>query len=444
MAYALEKAPEIIFKEIDEDFSDVDYEGRIIRGWCSTPYCDRDGEIIFPSAFSKHLDYYRENPILLQFHQHKSLPVGKCLNIEVKPEGLWGEFYIAKTKTGDEILELVKSGCLRGFSAGFVPIDYKVDPDKRSIPSKYLRTMGKKGLKKQFVEVELVEISLLSIPSNRQSLIQYSEKGNSVANLIIKSFDSTPEDLTDVINEWVISNGGGDVLKGLLEDVYPDGMILKTLLYNSGNVVLKQLLGQGSYHHLLTKPTLSYHHLTKPRDPFGKYTGRDQISTPPNSTENRLDTIIQQQKQMVESLQSIDSKDSWAAWAKKWGTRLVGAAAAYGAWKLGANKLIKDAARNHLAHWIKGKKKSLLDLAKEGINYIKRGYEDDDEAKAMIITDSMDILNAFLQKGRRLGMQKDPDYKEIEKKYKEIGSEIVNLVKESRDLGMKGFLENIR
>jgi hypothetical protein len=147
---------------------------------------------------------------------------------------------------------------------------------------------------------------------------------------------------------------------------------------------------------------------------------------------------------MVESLQSIDSKDSWAAWAKKWGTRLVGAAAAYGAWKLGANKLIKDAARNHLAHWIKGKKKSLLDLAKEGINYIKRGYEDDDEAKAMIITDSMDILNAFLQKGRRLGMQKDPDYKEIEKKYKEIGSEIVNLVKESRDLGMKGFLENIR
>jgi HK97 family phage prohead protease len=185
----------------------VNTEERTIEGIISTVLMDRDGEVVLPSAFERDLDSYFLNPILLLFHGHKTLPVGKCLDVRITPENVWAKFEIAPTETGNEVLTLVKGGFLRGFSAGFVPIEAVDSPSPSKVPSVALKTSLGKPCKRLYSRVELVEISLLSIPSNRNALIALAEKGNSVAGIIVKSFDKSEEDITDLVNAWLVSKG---------------------------------------------------------------------------------------------------------------------------------------------------------------------------------------------------------------------------------------------
>jgi HK97 family phage prohead protease len=185
----------------------VNTEERTIEGIISTVLMDRDGEVVLPSAFERDLDSYFLNPILLLFHGHKTLPVGKCLDIRITPENVWAKFEIAPTETGNEVLTLVKGGFLRGFSAGFVPIEAVDSPSPSKVPSVALKTSLGKPCKRLYSRVELVEISLLSIPSNRNALIDLAEKGNSVAGIIVKSFDKSEEDITDLVSAWLVSKG---------------------------------------------------------------------------------------------------------------------------------------------------------------------------------------------------------------------------------------------
>ena len=122
----------------------VDTENRIVEGVVSTIYQDRDREIVLPSAFERDLETYFTNPILLLFHGHKTLPVGKCLDIKINPETVTAKFQIAPTPTGDEVMTLLEGGFLRGFSTGFIPIDFVETPGVDLIPQIAIKTaMGR-------------------------------------------------------------------------------------------------------------------------------------------------------------------------------------------------------------------------------------------------------------------------------------------------------------
>ena len=156
-----------------------------------------DNEFVPIKAFLEHLPVYKQNPVLLLGHNHKTtpltLPIGKCLDIKPTDQGqLWSKFYVAPTQVGNDCLTLLESGCLRGLSFGFIPRKFIPNPTDHQLP---LHLRGK-GIRKYYQEVELVEISLLSIPSNRDSLVIASEKGNKVADLILKGFDG--EDISPI------------------------------------------------------------------------------------------------------------------------------------------------------------------------------------------------------------------------------------------------------
>jgi len=126
-----------IFKEVDE-------AQRIISGLVTTINQDRDGDVISPDEID--LSSYEENPVLLLGH-NPNQPIGRAISIEKKADGIYVSFQLldeGTTKEADQAYSMAKQGVLRAFSVGMI---------------------------KTANGYELMEVSLLSNPSNRESLV---------------------------------------------------------------------------------------------------------------------------------------------------------------------------------------------------------------------------------------------------------------------------------
>ena len=126
-----------------------DEEERIITGIASTPSPDRDGDEVMPMGAKFALPF----PLLAQ-HDH-SQPVGSVIEAKSSSEGIFITAQLAKDSGLDYVEKAwkqVKSGLLRGLSIGFRPT--------KSAP-------GAKGMK--FLEYDLFELSLVTIPANAQA-----------------------------------------------------------------------------------------------------------------------------------------------------------------------------------------------------------------------------------------------------------------------------------
>ncbi|MCU7837022.1 MAG: phage major capsid protein [gamma proteobacterium symbiont of Taylorina sp.] len=125
-------------------FKDVDESQRIISGLITTTNKDRDGDIITPDEID--LSSYEENPVLLLGH-NPNIPIGRAISIKKEPEGIHVSFKLldeGTTKEADQAYSMAKQGVLRAFSVGMIKSE-----------SGY----------------ELMEVSLLANPSNRESLV---------------------------------------------------------------------------------------------------------------------------------------------------------------------------------------------------------------------------------------------------------------------------------
>jgi HK97 family phage prohead protease len=140
-------------------------EGRRFDGYASTASLDRDGEIILPTAFEKSIEAYMTAPVIIACHQMftpDATPtiIGKVVDYRIDQKGLWIEFELAETDLAEQYYKLAKGGFLSGMSIGFMPKSWE---DTRSADG----SLGPRV----YTEVELVEISLVAIPSNRDALI---------------------------------------------------------------------------------------------------------------------------------------------------------------------------------------------------------------------------------------------------------------------------------
>jgi len=61
-------------------------------------------------------------PLLAQ-HGRDELPIGRATTLTDTDVGLQAEFRVSKTAAGDDVLQLVRDGAVRGLSVGFVPIE---------------------------------------------------------------------------------------------------------------------------------------------------------------------------------------------------------------------------------------------------------------------------------------------------------------------------------
>jgi len=129
----------------------------------SSEAVDRDRDVISLGGWKTAS--YRANPIVLWAHMSRDLPVarserewvegGKLLSEAVWPEKDAYPF-------ADTVAALLKGGFLNATSVGFVPMTWSYDEQRRGY---------------NFTEAELLEYSIVPIPSNPDALVQARSAG---------------------------------------------------------------------------------------------------------------------------------------------------------------------------------------------------------------------------------------------------------------------------
>lgn len=126
-----------------------------IAGYANTIDKDRTGDIVLPDAWVKGIDNFRRNPILLYQHDHNK-PIGRVKNITVDKKGIFVEATVSSAaETQHGVKTLIEDGVLKSFSVGFKIKDADYDRMSDAFTIK---------------DVELLEISVVSVPANQNSL----------------------------------------------------------------------------------------------------------------------------------------------------------------------------------------------------------------------------------------------------------------------------------
>lgn len=127
-----------------------------ISGYASVNSVDRAGDVVPSSVWESGMTNYLKNPIVLAYHDHDD-PVGRMVEHKVDQKGLWVKVRIS---AASEIFNLVKDGVLTAFSVSFRVNDAEYNPATELFVIK---------------ELELIEISVVSVPCNQDTLFSLSK-----------------------------------------------------------------------------------------------------------------------------------------------------------------------------------------------------------------------------------------------------------------------------
>lgn len=140
----------------------VDDEKRTFKGIASTPNQDRSKDIMVPTGAKFSL------PMPLLFHHDMRQPIGHVTEAKVTEKGIEVTLHIPEIKEEgllkqrvDEAYQSLKYGLVKGLSVGFLP--------------EWDLAIMLKGGGIQFDEWEWYELSLVTIPCNRESATDYSK-----------------------------------------------------------------------------------------------------------------------------------------------------------------------------------------------------------------------------------------------------------------------------
>jgi len=145
--------------------------GTIIEGYASTTDKDRVNDVVDPEAFRKSINgSYKDNPIIL-FGHNPQKGIGRALELEIRNEGL----YVKAMIVDKEIEEKIVARIYRTFSIGYRSIKEKyidqygnqLDPNNSS---DLQRILYDDDVTRVIKEVDLLEISVVSVPANHTSL----------------------------------------------------------------------------------------------------------------------------------------------------------------------------------------------------------------------------------------------------------------------------------
>jgi HK97 family phage prohead protease len=148
--------PALTYKPVKFDLQELKArdDGWTFSGYASTfGNVDEGGDVVLKGAFLDSLER-RPSPKLLWQHDVGE-PLGKVISLREDERGLFGEFKISRTTRGQDAYQLLKDGALDSMSIGYIPADQEFTGD------------GVRQLK----AVDLLEISVVSIPMNEEALI---------------------------------------------------------------------------------------------------------------------------------------------------------------------------------------------------------------------------------------------------------------------------------
>ena len=151
-----------------------------IAGYANTIVKDRAGDVVTAQAWAKGVENYRRNPVLLYQHKHEN-PIGRVEKITVDKKGIFVEAAVSKAAEKNHgVQTLIKDGALKSFSVGFRVKDGKYNREDDSM---------------MITDVELLEISVVSVPCNQDSLFSIRKSFDSENDYkeFVKSFEDADE-----------------------------------------------------------------------------------------------------------------------------------------------------------------------------------------------------------------------------------------------------------
>jgi HK97 family phage prohead protease len=169
-------------KGVNEDTGEVDMFIPV-----SSRSVDRDGEVVEPIAFEATLPEFMKRPVLVASHDYHDLTnqIGEWSSLKAQSKGIKGKpkYYINEgNEQADWGFKLAKKG-MAAFSIGFIPKVWE-DGD------------GVKEPRRTYKEIELLEISQVIVPSNRDAI--QSIRSKSVDPIITKICDEVEKELPEV------------------------------------------------------------------------------------------------------------------------------------------------------------------------------------------------------------------------------------------------------
>ena len=178
--------------------ADAPVDSIFIEGYANTIDVDRAGDVIPKTAWENALVNYEKNPIILAYHDHDE-PVGRMTEYRIDDKGLWIKARISAA--ADDVFSLVKDGVLTAFSVGFIIKDATYD----AVLDLFI-----------IKELELLEISVVSVPMNQNSTFSLSKSFDNIEQYtqFKKQYASSKESAKGLSNskEAVHSNQKGNIM----------------------------------------------------------------------------------------------------------------------------------------------------------------------------------------------------------------------------------------
>lgn len=137
-------------------------ESIYIEGYASTVDMDRTGDVVPASVWEKGIQNYLKNPIILAQHDYED-PIGRMTDYRVDSKGLWVKARISSA--AEDYYGLIKDKVLTAFSIAFRIIDAEYNSAAEVFLIK---------------ELELIEISVVSIPCNQNTIFDLSKAFDNV------------------------------------------------------------------------------------------------------------------------------------------------------------------------------------------------------------------------------------------------------------------------
>jgi HK97 family phage prohead protease len=167
----------------------LDEDGRLV--------IDRSTESVLPSGYD--LKSFMKNPILLLQHRPDQ-PIGKVINVDVRPEGLYIEAEVHKIMD-EKAHYAVSNGILKTFSIGFSA------SDAEELDGVWY-----------WKSIELFEISIVSVPDNQESLFSVLTESPCSSGTCLLASKATSSKVIKEANKKISKDPWSDVDKSALKD----------------------------------------------------------------------------------------------------------------------------------------------------------------------------------------------------------------------------------
>ena len=152
----------------------------------SSEEVDRHGDVV--SAAGWQLAAYRQNPVFLWAHDYTRPVIGRAAAVWPEPGLLLARMEFAPTDFAAEVAALYRRGYQQGVSVGFKPLRYA--ERRQESTGAFL------GIR--FLEQELLEVSAVPVPANRQALRRAMEQSPRLGDYLCRASGLGLESESDV------------------------------------------------------------------------------------------------------------------------------------------------------------------------------------------------------------------------------------------------------